>query len=344
MAKYVVKRIVLALITAFIILSLSFILIKMLPPEKSIGQVAQRIAYYEEQVRLGYMTSSKAPDPDKELVDFVTKTTGETYYYYQVPVMQQYFKWLENIIFHWDWGVSRKIVPNVKATVIIGERLVTSLKLNIISVLVSVPIGILLGIWAALKKNTMTDHIISTLVMVLISLPGFVLITFLLLLLCYKNTLLPTQWPNPTDSTGRKILGYIIPVVCLSLGSICGYCRFVRAELCEVMENDYLLLARTKGLTRKQAIMRHAMKNAMVPIFPSILAEFIGILGGSMILEQLYGIPGIGQLFVESLNAKDYNILFVDMAIFTTISLLAGIVLDLSYGFIDPRIRMGAKK
>lgn len=143
---------------------------------------------------------------------------------------------------------------------------------------------------------------------------------------------------------GGEGTGYIIPVFCLSFGSICGYCRFTRAELCEVMESDYLLLARTKGLTRRQAILRHAMKNAMVPIFPSILAEFIGILGGSMILEQLYGIPGIGKLFVLALNYKDYDILFVDMAIFTTLSLLAGVLLDLSYGFIDPRIRMGAKK
>ena len=131
---------------------------------------------------------------------------------------------------------------------------------------------------------------------------------------------------------------------CLSFGSICGYCRFVRAELCEVMESEYLLLARTKGLTRRQAIIRHAMKNAMVPIFPSILAEFIGILGGSMILESLYGIPGIGKLFITALNYKDYDILFVDMAIFTTLSLVAGVFLDLSYGLIDPRIRMGAKK
>lgn len=244
---------------------------------------------------------------------------------------------------HWDWGVSKYIDPNVKATIVIGERLVTSMKINIISVLISVPIGILLGIWAALKKNTMTDHVISTLVMVFISLPSFVLITFLMLIFCYGTNLLPTQWPKVTDTDQMKVLGYIVPVSCLSFGSICGYCRFVRAELCEVMGNDYLLLARTKGLTRGQVIVRHAMKNAMVPIFPSILAEFIGIMGGSMILEGLYGIPGIGQLFVSSLNLKDYNILFVDMAIFTTISLLAGVLLDLSYGFIDPRIRMGAK-
>ena len=110
------------------------------------------------------------------------------------------------------------------------------------------------------------------------------------------------------------------------------------------MESDYLLLARTKGLTKRQAILRHALRNAMVPIVPSIIAEFLSIMGGSMILENLYGIPGIGSLFVDSLNYKDYNILFVDMAIFTTLGLLAGVLLDISYGFIDPRIRMGAKK
>ena len=110
------------------------------------------------------------------------------------------------------------------------------------------------------------------------------------------------------------------------------------------MESEYLLLARTKGLTRRQAIIRHAMKNAMVPIFPSILAEFIGILGGSMILENLYAIPGIGKLFITALKYKDYDILFVDMAIFTTISLVASVLLDMSYTLIDPRIRVGAKK
>ena len=110
------------------------------------------------------------------------------------------------------------------------------------------------------------------------------------------------------------------------------------------MSSEYLLLARTKGLTKNQAITRHALKNAFVPILPSILAEFIGIFGGSMILEKLYGIPGIGDLYIRSINEKDYNVLMVDMAIFTTVGLLAGIVLDLSYGFIDPRIRMGEKK
>jgi len=258
--------------------------------------------------------------------------------------MEQYGNWLVNIFTKWDWGYSKTYAPNQAASVIIMQRIGYSIRLNILSVIFSVPLGILLGIWAALKKNKPVDHIISTMVMVFISIPSFVLISFVLQIFSYKLGWLPSTWPADTAPTNIKVLGYIIPVFCLSFGSVCGYCRFTRAELCEVLESEYLLLARTKGLTRRQAIVRHALKNAMVPIFPSILAEFIGILGGSMVLETLYGIPGIGRLFVLSLGYKDYDILFVDMAIFTTISLLAGVVLDLSYGFIDPRIRMGAKK
>jgi oligopeptide transport system permease protein len=258
--------------------------------------------------------------------------------------MTQYTNWLKNIFTKWDWGDSKTLQPNVKASVILLKRIPYTIKLNLVSVFFSVPLGILLGILAALKKNTWVDHAISTMVMIFISIPNFVLITFVLKIFAYDLGWFPSTWPTDTAPLSIKLQGYIIPVFSLSFGSICGYCRYVRSELCDVLESDYLLLARTKGLTRRQAINRHALKNAMVPIFPSILAEFIGLLGGSMILEEMYGIPGTGKLFVMALRAKDYDILFVDMTIYTLIGLLAGIVLDLSYGFIDPRIRMGAKK
>lgn len=340
MWKYVLKRIGLALITAFIILSLTFILMKLIPYQKPIGTISEQFSYYSKEVYLGYIETSETILEGRG--SYLWENDG--LYYYQVPIFTQYFKWLKNIITKWNWGTSVSVNPNLSATTIIANRIPVSMSLNIISTLISVPLGILLGIWAALKKNKPTDTIISTSVMILISVPSFVLITFLILFFGYMNGILPTKWPASTAPLETKILGYVIPITALSLGSIAGYCRFTRAELCEVMSSDYLLLARTKGLTKRQAILRHALRNAMVPIVPSILAEFLSIMGGSMILENLYGIPGIGSLFLEALNAKDYNVLFVDMAIFTTFGLMAGILLDISYGFIDPRIRMGAKK
>ncbi|HQC35630.1 MAG TPA: ABC transporter permease [Bacillota bacterium] len=345
MGKYVLKRIGLAFVTTFIILSLTFILVKLLPFARPIGADYMQIAYFDKQVSLGYVRDYDTEQP--QFGEYLYRSPvlhGQRTYYYQVPIMEQYKNWLVNIFTKWDWGYSKSYAPNVAASVIIAQRIVYSIRLNVLSVVFSVPLGILLGIWAALKKNTLTDHTISTMVMVFISVPSFVLISFVLQIFSYKLGWLPSTWPADTAPQAARILGHVIPVFCLSFGSICGYCRFVRAELCEVLESEYLLLARTKGLTRRQAIIRHALKNAMVPIFPAILAEFISILGGSMVLETLYGIPGIGRLFVLSLNYKDYDILFVDMAIFTTLGLLAGVVTDLSYGFIDPRIRMGAKK
>ena len=344
MWKYVLKRIGLAIVTTFLILSLTFILMNLLPFEKPIGNDFAKLTYYQAQVNQGFVTSFIKETPGYGELLWKYELNGQMQYYYQTPVMTQYFSWLKNIVTEWNWGVSRQLEPNVSAMQIIGKRLPVSMSINILSVIVSVPLGILLGVVAALKKNKPTDHIISTGIMIFISIPSFVLITILMLVFCYNLGWLPTKWPTETMPTADKVLGYILPVVCLSFGSICGYARFTRAELCEVMSSDYLLLARTKGLTKRQAILRHALRNAMVPIVPSILAEFIMILSGSMILENLYGIPGIGKIFVDALSMKDYSVLLVDMAIFTSIGLFAGVILDISYGFIDPRIRMGAKK
>lgn len=345
MLKYVIQRIVLAFVTLFIVLSLTYILIAALPAQRMIGNENTIYAFYSEQVELGFMLDFETQQSGYG--DYIWKfvdPNGGTHYFYKKPVLDQYFSWISNIITKWDWGRSTHIKVNANAMDIIFQRLPTSLILNIFSVIVSVPLGILLGIIAGLKKNTTTDHVISTSVMIFISIPSFVVITFLLWIFAYNLGWFPTQWPSKLASIEERALGFVIPVVSLSFGSICGYCRFVRAELCEVMSSEYLLLARTKGLTKNQAITRHALKNAFVPILPSILAEFIGILGGSMILENLYGIPGIGRLYIDALNSKDYGVLMVDMAVFTMIGLFANIVLDLSYGFIDPRIRMGAKK
>ena len=346
MWKYVLKRMGLALVTSFIILSLSFILIKCLPFEKPIGMVYDQFSYFESQVADGFVLRFEKPvnEYGEMLFKYTMPGTNTTYHYYLKPTLDQYAQWLTNILTEWDWGVSSHIKMGVSAGSIIAAQLPYTIKVNIFATLISVPMGILLGIVAALNKNKPIDHFLSTGVMIMTSIPSFVLIPFLLLIFCYNNPILPSQWPADSAPMKQQILGYILPVCCLSFGSIAGYCRFVRAELCEVMSSEYLLLARTKGLTKQPALLRHALRNAMVPIVPSILAEVFGLLGGSMILENLYGIPGIGRLYTTALTSKDYNVLFVDMAVFTTISLLAGVVLDISYGFIDPRIRMGAKK
>ncbi|MDY5440781.1 MAG: ABC transporter permease [Candidatus Enteromonas sp.] len=346
MFRYSVQRIFLAVCTTAIILTMTFFLVKLQPFPKLIGAKPDAIlAYYLHQADLGYVRYDTVPRPEwGAMLDSYVPDRGTAYYFYEESLFVQYGAWV-NGIFHGSWGLSNKIMPNVDAMLIIlDQRLLTTIKVNIWPVLISVPSGIALGIWAALKKNKMTDHIISTLVMVFISVPSFIIINFLLYIFAYTWKILPTQWPSSTADPTQRFLGYIIPTMALSFGSICGYCRFTRAELTEVMSSDFLLLARTKGLTKSQSITRHALKNAMVPILPSILSEVIGLLGGSMILEQLYGIPGVGKLYITAIQSNDYNVLMADMSLYTLIGLVSGVFLDLSYGFIDPRIRMGAKK
>lgn len=349
MVKYVIKRLLLVLFTTFVILSLSFILYKSLPIVLPTGEPTTIGAYLNTQYQLGYVVRFTEPqvglgDPLGNANGYQVGNSGVYYIYYVRPIMEQYFQWLGNILTRWDWGTSATLYINQDCMMIIMERLPVTIQLNLIATLISVPLGILIGIIAALNKDKPLDHAINVIIMIIIALPSFVTILYLMLIFGYRLQRLPTRWPQEDADTTTKILGYIIPVTALSIGSIAGFARFVRAELCEVMSSDYLLLARTKGLTRRQAIIHHALRNSMVPVVPMIIATFFSILGGSMILENLYNIRGIGNLYMAAYNAKDWNLLMADTAFYTIIGLSASVLVDLSYGFIDPRIRMGAKK
>jgi oligopeptide transport system permease protein len=206
----------------------------------------------------------------------------------------------------------------------------------------------MLGIYAAIKKNKWQDHLISVMVIMFVSVPSYVYAFLVQYVLYYK-----LDWFEPTvlsvnDAGGswftwKMFMSMVPPILALSFGQIAGLCRFTRAELTETLTSDYMLLARTKGLTRSQATTRHALKNAMVPILPSILGSFISILGGSLIIEQIFSIPGVGGLYVQSITARDYDVFMMDSIFYTFLSLASGIVIDISYGFIDPRIRMGER-
>lgn len=185
--------------------------------------------------------------------------------------------------------------------------------------------------------------------MVFVSVPSYVY-AFLVQYIFYfklgwfdRPTILPLSETGGTYFSWKMFVSMLMPIMALSFGTIAGLARFTRAELTETLTSDYMLLARAKGLTRGQATVRHAMKNAMVPILPMLIGEFIGVLGGSMIIEEIFSIPGVGQLYMKSINQLDYDVFMIDSIFYTFVGLLAGIVVDISYGFIDPRIRMGEK-
>ena len=305
--------------TFLIILSVCFVLIRMLP-------------------------NPVAEGPNKHIEEARREALG-----YNEPILTQLFIYYKNILTKWDWGVSLKIDYMHDVTEVVGDRIVPTLMINVYSLIFSVPIGILFGILAALKKNKWQDHAISTGVMLFISVPSFVYAFLVQYFLGFKWNLLPPIASSLNDAGGTyfswtMFKSWILPVLALSFGTIAGLCRNTRAELTEALTSEYMLLARTKGLSKAQAISRHALKNAMVPILPGIISSFVGILGGSLIIEQIFAVPGVGRLYVTALTMRDYDVFMFDTAFYTFIGLASNILIDLSYGFLDPRVRMGASR
>ena len=317
MLKYAAQRLALMLITLFIITLICFILIRMLPlPVLNPG------------------------DPHTPVVEARREAMG-----YNKPYPVQFGIFIKNVIARWDWGVSEARYYGQNVTDIFASKLPATILVNLYSIIFSIPIGISLGIFAALKKNRMTDHVISTATMVAISVPSFVYAFLVQYFLSYKLGLFPFLMKGGGEYfTPETFISMIPPVLSLSFGVIAGFTRVTRAELTEVLTSEFMLLARSKGLTRAQATVRHAMKNSMVVVLPSILGEFIGIMSGSLIIEGIFSIPGVGGLYLDSINGRDYPMFTLLTVFYTFVGLLAGVVIDISYGFIDPRIRMGSKK
>jgi ABC transporter, permease protein len=268
---------------------------------------------------------------------------------YNKPLLVQYGIYLKNIITKWDFGTSWYLERMKPVTEVMGKRLLPTVLVNFYSLIISIPLGILLGIIAAIRKNRWEDQVISVLIILFVSVPSYVY-AFIVQYLFYskwhivdKPTILALDDAGGSYLTWAMFKSMIPAIVSLSFGEIAGLCRFTRAELTETLTSDYMLLARTKGLTKGQATVRHALKNAMVPILPMIISSFIGILGGSMIIEQIFAIPGVGELYIKSIQQLDYDVFMLDSIFYTFVGLLAGIVVDISYGFIDPRIRMGER-
>ena len=317
MTKYILQRILLMLMTLLIITCMCFILIRMLPlPELPIG------------------------DPRSVVIEKQREAFG-----YNKPYLVQFGIFLKNVFTKFNWGISDKLYFGQNVADIFVQKLPATIIVNLYSIILSIPIGIILGIFAALKKNTWIDHTISTLTMVVISVPSFVYAFLIQYILCFKLGWFPLLMKSGTDYFSWPMFVSMMPaVLSLSFGVIAGFTRTTRAELTEVLTSEFMLLARTKGLTRSQATVRHALKNCMVVILPSIFGEFIGIMGGSLIIERIFSIPGVGALYLNSINAPDYNMFLLITVFYCVIGLLASIIVDISYGFIDPRIRMGSRK
>ncbi len=315
--SYILKRVLLMLLTFWIIATVCFVLIKLLP-----------LPAIKEQGR------------DVELILAKREAMG-----YDKPIVVQYFRYWRAVL-RGDLGLGEQMYMGSDVLDILLDKLPYTVTVNLYAILLAVPMGLALGIYAALRKNKWQDHSISAGVMVFISVPSYVYAFLVQYFLCFRTGWFPLTAASRQETpflSAAMFVSMFPAVLSLAFGTVAGLTRFARAELCEVLTGEYLLLARTKGLSRRKCLASHALPNAMVPILPMILGEFVGILGGSLVIEGIFSIPGLGNLYITSISLRDYNFFMALTFFYTLIGLVSGLIVDLSYGFLDPRIQMGEK-
>lgn len=314
---YICKRLALMVLTFLVIATLCFFLIKLLP-----------LPAIKEQGR------------DVALLLQRREAMG-----YGKPIYIQYLLYWKHLL-RFDLGLGEQMYVGQEVSRIILDKIPYTVAVNLYAILLAIPIGLGLGIFAALRKNHWQDHVISTAVVLFISVPSYVYAFLVQYVLCYRTGLFPLTAASRQEVAllSLPMLRSMFPaILSLAFGTIAALTRFSRAELADAMTEDYMLLARTKGLTRGQMIRRHALRNAMVPIFPMILGEFVGILGGSLIIEGIFSIPGVGSLYTTAITVRDYNFFMALTFFYTLIGLLSSLMVDISYGITDPRIQMGER-
>ncbi|OJF77057.1 MAG: ABC transporter [Treponema sp. CETP13] len=306
MGKYIFKRILGLIPTMFIIITISFFMIRLAP---------------------GGPFSSEKKVSDEVMQNLLRK------YHMDEPITKQYLRYIGNVC-RGDLGPSYK---NKDYTVneLINSSLPNSLILGIVSLLLAVIFGVLIGILSALKKNSWVDYSSMSFAIVGISIPNFVIGPILMLIFAVWLKWLPTSgW-----ITGRNgWITIIMPAITLSLSYFAYIARLSRASILEVLRSDYIRTARAKGLKNSVVIRRHVLKGAMLPVVSYLGPAFAGIVTGSVVVEQIFLVPGLGNFFVKSALNRDYTLIMGTVIVYSLILVIMNLVVDIIYSFLDPRI------
>lgn len=306
MKKYILKRIGIAALTLLVILFLLFIMLELMPG---------------------------SPFNDEKLTEAQRAIINAKYGLDQ-PVFIRFFKYVQAMLTG-DFGVSYNISKNTPITTLLQSRLPLSLRIGGQSVLIGTIIGIILGLIAAIKHNTIFDTLTTVISVIGVSLPSYVFAMGLIYSFGFKLKLFPLlyQAEAPFEST-------VLPTIALSMFTIATVARFTRTEMLEVLGTEYMLLAETKGVSNYHLFFKHALRNALIPIITVLAPLIVGLMTGSLVIEKLFSIPGIGSLMVTAIQSNDYNVIITLAFVYSVMFIGIMLVVDILYGIIDPRIRL----
>jgi peptide/nickel transport system permease protein len=249
----------------------------------------------------------------------------------------QYISWIGGI-FHGDLGYS--ILISEQVSVLMGQRLPVTIYLGILSMIVSAAFGIVFGVVCALRRGKWIDNVLTVLANIGITAPSFWVGIILLYVLALKLNWLPIYgYTSPFEDFWLSTRQIILPVFCLSVFSIASLTRQARSSTLEVVRQDYVRTAWAKGLKERTIVMRHIVKNSLIPVVTMLGMQVGFIFGGSVIIETVFSIPGVGRLMRDAVFMQDYQVVQSGVLIISSIVVLANLIVDISYGWIDPRIR-----
>ncbi|MBM0798113.1 oligopeptide ABC transporter permease [Staphylococcus epidermidis] len=308
MTKYVLKRLCYMFVSLFIVITITFFLMKLMPGSP--------------------FNDTKLNVQQKEILN--------EKYGLNDPVALQYVNYLKNVVTG-DFGNSFQY-HNMPVWDLVKPRLIPSMEMGITAMVIGVVLGLVLGVAAATKQNTWVDYTTTIISVIAVSVPSFVLAVLLQYVFAVKLEWFPVAgWEGFSTA--------ILPSLALSATVLATVARYIRAEMIEVLSSDYILLARAKGNSTLKVLFGHALRNALIPIITIIVPMLAGILTGTLTIENIFGVPGLGDQFVRSITTNDFSVIMATTILFSTLFIVSIFIVDILYGVIDPRIRVqGGKK
>ncbi len=287
----------------------------------------------------------ESPDLSPEVKKQLTELYG-----LDKPLVVQYWSWLTRLA-RLDFG--RSFLPDGKPVLTkIGERLPVTLMLNIVEMLIILAVAVPIGVMSAVRQGSNFDKVTTMFVFIGFATPDFWLALLLMSFFGAQLGWLPisglrsmnweylTFWGQQLDFVSHLVL----PIVVATFGGLAGFSRYMRQSMLEVVRQDYVQTARAKGLPENVVIGKHALRNALLPVVTILGLSLPGLIGGSVIIESIFAIPGMGQLMVQSIYARDYPVVMGNLVVVAVLTLFANLFADIAYGLVDPRIRLGGRR
>jgi len=301
---YILKRIALAALTVWVVITITFFVMRAVPGGPFMGEKA---------------------------ITAAAQASLEAKYGLDKPLMEQYFTYLKDVVTRLDFGPSLKQRGRMVID-IIGDGMRTSAKLGVIAAFLALIVGVVLGSIAALRRNKLIDKIIMVITTAFVSMPSFIMGSLLLVLFSIKLHLLPANGATPA--------GLVLPIITLALYPMAYITRLTRSSMLDVLGQDYIRTAKAKGVSAPKIIFGHALKNSLIPVITYFGPMLAYIVTGSLVVEQIFAVPGIGRAFVSSITNRDYPMIMGTTIVLACLIVVMNLVSDILYKVVDPRINL----